>query len=98
MQTLFLFKVLKLFFFDCFNWTASDCAFYSFFIIRSNFCRTYFTFIVESKNEIDVRKPIFFMLAQRSWPILSMEFTGANLEDIFISVVDEAEEATAKKV
>ena len=47
------------------------------------------TFIVESKNEIDVRKPIFFMLAQRSWPILSLEFTGANLEDIFISVVDE---------
>jgi ABC-2 type transport system ATP-binding protein len=55
------------------------------------------TFIVESKNEIDVRKPIFYMLAQRSWPILSMEFTGANLEDIFISVVDEAEETTAKK-
>ncbi len=49
------------------------------------------TFIVESKNNIDVRKPIFFMLAQNSWPILSLEFAGANLEDIFISVVDEAE-------
>ncbi|MBR6744723.1 MAG: ATP-binding cassette domain-containing protein [Clostridia bacterium] len=55
------------------------------------------TFIVESKNEIDVRKPIFYMLAQRSWPILSLEFTGANLEDIFISVVDEAEEAAEHK-
>ena len=55
------------------------------------------TFIVESKNEIDVRKPIFYMLAQRSWPILSLEFTGANLEDIFISVVDEAEATTGKK-
>ena len=55
------------------------------------------TFIVESKNEIDVRKPIFYMLAQRSWPILSLEFTGANLEDIFISVVDENEDATVKK-
>ena len=31
------------------------------------------------------------MLAQNSWPILSLEFAGANLEDIFISVVDEAE-------
>ncbi len=51
------------------------------------------TFIVESKNNIDVRKPIFYMLAQNSWPILSLEFTGANLEDIFISVVDEAEAA-----
>ncbi len=49
------------------------------------------TFIVESKNNIDVRKPIFYMLAQNSWPILSLEFSGANLEDIFISVVDEAE-------
>ena len=56
------------------------------------------TFIVESKNEIDVRKPIFFMLAQHSWPILSLEFTGADLENIFISVVDESEEATAKKL
>ena len=37
------------------------------------------------------------MLAQRSWPILSLEFTGANLEDIFISVVDENEDATVKK-
>ncbi|MBR5187739.1 MAG: ATP-binding cassette domain-containing protein, partial [Clostridia bacterium] len=55
------------------------------------------TFIVESKNEIDVRKPIFYMLAQHSWPILSLEFTGANLEDIFISVVDETEETTVKK-
>lgn len=55
-------------------------------------------FIVESKNTIDVRKPIFYMLAQNSWPILSLEFAGANLEDIFISVVDEAEaeEASAK--
>ena len=55
-------------------------------------------FIVESKNTIDVRKPIFYMLAQNSWPILSLEFAGANLEDIFISVADEAEaeEASAK--
>ena len=51
------------------------------------------TFLVESKNNIDVRKPIFYMLAQNSWPILSLEFAGANLEDIFLSVVDEAEAA-----
>jgi ABC-2 type transport system ATP-binding protein len=50
------------------------------------------TFIVESKSNVDLRKPIFYLLAKNSWPILSLEFTGANLEDIFISVVDEAEE------
>ena len=49
------------------------------------------TFIVESKNQFDVRRPIFFMLAENSWPILSLEYTGASLENIFISVVDEAE-------
>ena len=49
------------------------------------------TFIVESKSNIDVRKPIFYMLAKNSWPILSMEYTGADLENIFISVVDEAQ-------
>ena len=48
-------------------------------------------YYVESGNAVDVRKPIFYMLAQNSWPILSLEFAGANLEDIFISVVDEAE-------
>ena len=57
------------------------------------------TFIVESKNNVDLRKPIFYMLAKNSWPILSLEFTGANLEDIFISVVDEAdaEKSAGKK-
>lgn len=55
-------------------------------------------FIVESSNNVDIRRPIFYMLAQNSWPILSLEFAGANLEDIFISVVDEAEaeESAAK--
>ncbi len=49
------------------------------------------TYIIESRNELDVRKPIFYMLAQNSWPILSMDFQGSSLEDIFISVVDEAD-------
>ncbi len=55
------------------------------------------TYVIESRNEIDVRKPIFYLLAQNSWPILSMEFQGTNLEDIFISVVDEHEAADATK-
>ena len=56
------------------------------------------TYILESKNGIDVRKPIFYALAQNSWPILSLEIKGSDLEDIFISVVDEAEaEAASQK-
>jgi ABC-2 type transport system ATP-binding protein len=55
------------------------------------------TYVLESKNNIDVRKPIFYMLAQNSWPILSLEYKGSNLEDIFISVVDEAEAESASQ-
>ena len=55
------------------------------------------TYILESKNGIDVRKPIFYALAQNSWPILSLEIKGSDLEDIFISVVDEAEAETASQ-
>lgn len=45
------------------------------------------SYLVESKNDIDVRKPIFNMLAQNSWPILSLEPVGATIENIFLSVV-----------
>lgn len=54
-------------------------------------------YIVESKNNIDVRKPIFYVLAQNSWPILSLAIKGSDLEDIFISVVDEAEAQAASE-
>lgn len=54
-------------------------------------------YIVESKNNIDVRKPIFYMLAQNSWSIMSLAIKGSDLEDIFISVVDEAEAQAASE-
>lgn len=49
------------------------------------------SYYIESESNIDVRKSLFYMLAKNSWPILSLEFAGANLEDVFVSVVDEAE-------
>ena len=45
------------------------------------------SYLVESQGDIDVRKPIFFMLAQNSWPIISLEQVGATIENIFLSVV-----------
>lgn len=48
-------------------------------------------FIIESVNDADIRKPLFYAMAQNGWPIVSMEYLSANIEDIFISVVDEAE-------
>ncbi|MBQ9748075.1 MAG: ATP-binding cassette domain-containing protein [Clostridia bacterium] len=55
------------------------------------------TFIVESRDDVDIRKPIFYMLAQNSWPILAMEYAGSNLEELFISVVDEADASDKKQ-
>lgn len=54
-------------------------------------------FVIESQNNVDIRKPLFYMLAQNGWPILSMQYLGANIEDIFISVVDESEKEEGGK-
>ena len=45
------------------------------------------SYLVESQGDIDVRKPIFFMLAQNSWPILSLEQVGATIENVFLSAI-----------
>lgn len=45
------------------------------------------SYLVESDNAVDVRKPIFNLLAQNAWPILELEPVGATLESIFISVI-----------
>ena len=47
------------------------------------------TFYVESQPGVDIRKPLFNLAAAEGWPIIGMETMGMDLEDIFISVVDE---------
>ena len=51
-----------------------------------------YTFIIECEGGIDIRKKLFFSLAERSWALIGLEAIGMNLEDIFISVVDKTEE------
>ena len=48
--------------------------------------------IIEKKFGVDIRKKLFFSLAERGWAIIGMEALGMSLEDIFISVVDKSEE------
>lgn len=55
------------------------------------------SFIIESANDADIRKPLFYAMAQNGWPILAMEYMSANIEDIFISVVNETEEEAASE-
>ena len=47
------------------------------------------SYLLESREEVDLRKPLFYMLAKNSWPILALELPGANLEDVFIAALDE---------
>ncbi|MBE6553732.1 MAG: ATP-binding cassette domain-containing protein [Ruminococcaceae bacterium] len=51
-----------------------------------------YTYMVESEYGVDIRKKLFFQLAERGWAIIGMEALGMSLEDIFISVVDKSEE------
>ena len=47
-----------------------------------------YTYMIESAVGIDVRKTLFYALAENSWPLIGLESMGMNLEDIFISIVD----------
>ncbi|MBQ9544558.1 MAG: ATP-binding cassette domain-containing protein [Clostridia bacterium] len=46
-----------------------------------------FTYLVEMKPGIDVRKPIFYALSAKGWPLIGMENVGMNLEDVFMDLI-----------
>ena len=48
-------------------------------------------FAVEAQKGIDVRKALFYALAENHYPIMGLEALGASLEDIFISLIDKEE-------
>jgi hypothetical protein len=43
---------------------------------------------------VDIRKKLFFTLADRGWALIGLEALGLSLEDIFITVVNRTEEET----
>lgn len=48
-----------------------------------------FVYAIESTAGVDIRKPLFYALAQNNMPLIGLEQQGTNLEDIFISLVDK---------
>ena len=46
--------------------------------------------MIESEVGVDIRKSLFYTLAERKWPLIGMEALGMNLEDIFITIVDQS--------
>ncbi len=48
-------------------------------------------YLIESEQGVDIRKTLFFSLAQNNWPLVGLEPVGENLEDVFIKLVDRSD-------
>ena len=48
-------------------------------------------YVIESDPGVDIRKTLFFALAQNNWPLVGLEPVGENLEDVFIKLVDRSD-------
>ena len=47
-----------------------------------------YTYIVEAEKGVDVRKPVFYALSEKNYPMIGMEPLGMNLEEVFIKIMD----------
>ncbi len=47
-----------------------------------------FTYHIESEAGFDMRKNLFFAMAEKQWPIIALEQEGVSLEDVFIKLTD----------
>ena len=55
------------------------------------------SYIIESEERVDVRKPLFYALARASYPLIGLEGDELNLEDIFIRLVDPQKKEKAER-
>ena len=56
------------------------------------------TYMIESEAALDIRKPLFNLLASRNWPLMGLATMGMNLEDVFITLtVDPARDKSKKR-
>ncbi len=56
-----------------------------------------FTYHIESEPGVDVRKPLFYALAQRGFPILELTAVGMSLEDVFMKLMDAGDKKKAQR-
>ena len=49
-----------------------------------------YTYIIEAERGTDIRKPVFYALAEKNWPLIGMEAVGMNLEEVFIKIMEKA--------
>ncbi len=55
-----------------------------------------YTYVIESAPGVDIRKSVFFALAERGWAMIGLEAVGMSIEDIFISIVEQSSEKKNK--
>ncbi len=56
-----------------------------------------FEYLVESAENVDVRKPIFFSLAQAGYPILRLQNQDLTLEEVFVRLTENKPKARPEK-
>ena len=47
-----------------------------------------YTYIVEAEKGVDIRKPVFYVLSEKNYPMIGLEPLGMNLEEVFIKIMD----------
>ena len=50
------------------------------------------SYLVEAQPDSDIRKSLFNMLCAKGWPLVGLEGFSANLEDVFIDIINTKKE------
>lgn len=56
-----------------------------------------YVYMIESEVGVDIRKNLFYSLAEKNWPMVGLEALGMSLEDIFITIVDKHNEVKVRR-
>ena len=49
-----------------------------------------YTYALEAEKGVDIRKPLFYSLSEKNYPLIGLESVGMNLEEVFIRIMDKA--------
>ena len=55
------------------------------------------SYLIESQERVDIRKPLFALLSGRNWPLIGLEGMELSLEDIFMRLVGKEKEKEDRK-
>ena len=48
-----------------------------------------YSYNIECEPGVDIRKSLFYSLAEKGWPLVGLEALGMSLEEIFVAIVDQ---------